>query len=144
MGIHVKTSRPGHQGRKICLKAFPDNPKICIIRTLKAYILKTKDIRTSSTLLISYVAPHRAVTSQTVSRWLTQALRLAGIPLHYTGHSTRGASTSAAAEAGLPVADIMEAADWALSRTFEQFYHRDRSVSPFSSAVLNTHQTVNC
>lgn len=141
--IHVKTSWPGHQGRRIYLKAFPDNQKICIIRTLMAYILRTKDIRTSSKLFISYVAPHRAIWSQTISRWLSKDLRLAGIPLHYTGYSTRGASTSAAAEAGLPIPDIMEAADWASSRTFEQFYHRNTSVCPFSRAVLNNHQATN-
>lgn len=52
---------------------------------------------------------------------------LAGIELGYTGHSTRGASTSAADAAGLSVELILEAADWASAQTFERFYHREQS-----------------
>ena len=44
---------------------------------------------------------------------------MAGIELTYTGHSTRGASTSAAAAAGLSADLILEAADWASVQTFE-------------------------
>ena len=137
LDTHVKTSRPGHKGRKIHLQAFHENPKICIVRTLENYVQRTKDIRASRKLLVSYVAPHKAIGSQSVSRWLTQALHAAGVPLHYTGHSTRGASTLAAANAGLSVAEIMEAADWASSRTFERFYHRETSQDTFSRVVVN-------
>ena len=59
------------------------------------------------------IAQHKAISSQSVSRWLTRALRMAGIELGYSGHSTRGASTSAAAAGGLSVDLILEAADWA-------------------------------
>ena len=49
---------------------------------------------------------------------------MAGIELNYTGHSTRGASTSAAAAASLSADLILEAVDWASVQTFERFYHR--------------------
>ena len=32
---HSKVSRPGHLARKIYLPAFPDNPKICVVKTLQ-------------------------------------------------------------------------------------------------------------
>ena len=38
---------------------------------------------------------------------------MAGVELNYTGHSTRGVSTSAAAVAGLSADLTLEAADWA-------------------------------
>ena len=50
---------------------------------------------------------------------------MAGIELNYTGHSTRGASTSAAT------------ADWASVQTFERFYHKGSSAGAFARAVLN-------
>ena len=62
---------------------------------------------------------------------------MAGIELNYTGHSTRGASTSAAAAAGLSADLILEAADWASVHTFEWFYHRESSAGAFARAVLN-------
>ena len=94
-------------------------------------------LRTSSKLLVSYISPHKAISSQSVSRWLYKALRLAGIELGYSGHSTRGASTSAAAAAGLSVELILEAADWASAQTFERFYHKEQSSGAFARAVLS-------
>ena len=46
---------------------------------------------------------------------------MAGIEFGYSGHSTRGASTSAAAAGGLSVDLILKAADWAFAQTFECF-----------------------
>ena len=135
---HVKTSRPGHPARKMFLPSFPDNPNICVVRTLAAYVERTRDLRKSSQLLVSLIAPHKAISSQSVSRWLTRALRMAGIELGYSGHSTRGASTSAAAAGGLSVDLILEAADWASAQTFERFYHREASRAAFARAVLNS------
>ena len=64
-------------------------------------------------------------------------LRLATIELNYTGHSTRGASTSVAAAAGLSADLILEAADWASVQTYERFYHRESSAGAFARAALN-------
>lgn len=83
-------------------------------------------LRTSSKLPVSYILPHQAVLSQTVSRWLTRALQMAGVDLGFSGHSTRGASTSANAAAGVSVKVILERTDWASAGTFERFYHREQ------------------
>ena len=56
--------------------------------------------------------------------------------LGYSGHSTRGASTSAAAAVGLSVEFILEGAPWASAQTFERFYHREQSRGAFARAVL--------
>ena len=103
---HVKTSRPGHPARKIFLSCLP-------FQIFLISVERTRDLRKSSQLLVSLIAPHKAISSQSVSRWLTRALRMAGIELGYSGHSTRGASTSVAAAGGLSVDIILEAADWA-------------------------------
>jgi len=97
--------------------AFPENPKICFIRSLTVYAERAKELWKSTQLLVSFISPHRAILSQS-------ALLLAEIELNYTGHATRGASISAAAAAGLSADLILEAADWASVQTFERFYHR--------------------
>ena len=101
---HVKNSRPGHPARKFLFLAFSENPKICVVHSLTAYVERTKRLRKSTQLLVSLISPHKAISSQSVSRWLSRTsgtLRMAGIELNYTGYSTRGASTSAAAAASL-------------------------------------------
>ena len=95
-----------------------------MVRTLNAYKERTKALRKSNQLFISVIKPHAEISTQTVSRWLRNALTGATINVGFTGHSTRGAATSAAAEAGLSLDIIMAAADWASSTTFEQFYHK--------------------
>ena len=95
-----------------------------IIRGLTAYVKRTKGLRKSTQLLVSFISHHEAILSQSVSRWLSRVLRMAGIELNYTGHSTRGASTSAAAATGLSADLILETEDWASVQTFERFYHR--------------------
>ena len=57
------------------------------------------------------VSPHGPISSQTVSRWLTDALIKAGVSPTYHDHSTRSASTSAVAEAGSPLELILKAAE---------------------------------
>ena len=109
-----------------------------MVRVLRAYTLRTGNIRKARKLLISYIAPYDSVSSQTVSRWLAQAIHLAGIPLEFTGHSTRSASTSAAAAAGLSLDLIVEAGDWSSARVFEKHYHKRPGRTAFVHAVLNS------
>ena len=63
-------------------------------------------------------------------------MQLAGIACHYTGHSTRSASTSAASRAGVPLDTILVAADWSSSETFKRFYLRATDKGEFGRAVL--------
>ena len=56
----------------------------------------------------------------------------------YTGHSTRGASVSAATAAGLSVELILEAVEWASAQTFKPFYHSEQSSGSFARTVLKS------
>ena len=133
---HTKVSRPGHPARKIYVPAFPDNPKICVVKTLQEYRSRTESRRQSSRLLISFVRPFNPISSQTISRWLRKTMQLAGIACHFTGHSTRSAATSEAARAGVPLDSILVAADWSSSETFSRFYLRSPDEGEFARAVL--------
>ena len=79
--IHVKNSRPYHPSRKIFLARYQANPAICVVRCLNHYRQCTEQIREGKDLLISYVRPHNAVGSQTISIWLCAAIQKAGVEL---------------------------------------------------------------
>ena len=59
-----------------------------------------------------------SVSTSTISRWLKEMLRMAGIN-NFTAHSTRAASTSAAKSK-----DILKAGNWSRESTFNRFYNK--------------------
>ena len=96
------------------------------------YERKTKVFRSSSTrgknlLFLSYIKPHKPVSSSTLARSAKSVLSLAGIAIYYNfsnPHSSRSAISSAAFNAGIALPDILEAADWTNESTFTRFYKR--------------------
>ena len=63
--------------------------------TLNYYLKATENLRKSTRLLVSYIKPHRAVTSSTIGRWIKTMLGQAGIDAElFSAHSTRCASPS--------------------------------------------------
>ena len=70
-----------------------------------------------------------------------RVLRLNGVDTScFLGHSTRSASTSAAALSGMTTAGIMQRAGWSQTNTFARFYHKptdgESNAAQFSSAIL--------
>ena len=77
------------------------------------------------------------MTPATIARWLREVLELAGIDAStFSGHSVRGASTSAAAGAGVTTNDILKAADWSSDFVFRRFYYRPVNDPAFGRSVL--------
>ena len=65
---------------------------------------------------------HHPVTAATIARWIKTGLSKASTDTSiFKAHSICSASTSAAADAGLSVSEIMEAADWSLASVIENF-----------------------
>ena len=59
-----------------------------------------------------HVKPHKPVTSQRLANWLKEILGKAGIDTTvFKAHSVRGASSTAAAEKGVHIEDILRTAD---------------------------------
>ena len=109
--------------QNLFLASFPLDTRLCFVNYLKQYEKVTKNLRqktenAQNLLFISYVKPLKPVTSATIARWVKTVLSLAGTDDVFTAYSTRGASASAAARAGVALSDIMEAADWSRESTF--------------------------
>ena len=107
-----------------------------VLSSLKQYVNRTARLRKDQHLLVSFTSPHSAVGSQTVSRWIRTVLSNAGIDAQYTGHSTRAAATSMAADSGVPLEDIIAAADWSSATTFKKFYHKPILKNKFVQSIL--------
>ncbi|KYQ60563.1 hypothetical protein ALC60_00382 [Trachymyrmex zeteki] len=137
----TKTSAPGRYQPFFCFSRFLEQENLCIVRLTEHYIERTRALRPSScdSLFISLSKPFRAVKAQTLSRWIKQGLREAGINTEtFSVHSTRHASTSRAAQKGVSSDLIKRAAGWTgESRVFANFYNRP-IINPeeYSNAVL--------
>jgi len=122
-GDKLKTSKPGTDF-VLYLKRF-EKEELCPVKTLKAYLVKTKNLRKDKQLFVSFVN-YKPVTTSTIARWLKNVLSLAGISVEiYKAHSYSSASSSAAVRAGCKLKDIMKTADWSSVKNFKKFYLRD-------------------
>lgn len=120
----LKQSRPGGHVKPLEIEAFV-NKKLCLVHHLKLYIDKTAMLRKDKQLFITCVEPHKAVSRDTISRWIKTVLHLAGVDISkFSSHSTRSASTSAMLSRGVPLDCILQAAGWTNPSTFSRFYHK--------------------
>ena len=111
------------------------------MHTLRHYELVTSPFRSEDQqeLFLAIVNPHRPVASCTIARWLKCVLKDAGIDVSmFSAHSVRGASSSAAAMAGVTTNDILRAADWSIDSVFRRFYYKTVHYSTFGDAVLSS------
>ncbi|KHJ93705.1 site-specific recombinase, phage integrase family [Oesophagostomum dentatum] len=117
---------------------FPDDSHLCPVDSLTAYLAAIVPIREGEDkLLLSYCPPYKAVTAQTLSRWLKTVLGAAGVNSDFAAHSTRSASTSKARRERVSLDTIMKAACWSSKgNTFQKFYCREVEDS-FQQSVLS-------
>lgn len=123
----VKTSAPDIEQPVLNLPYFQDNPNICPASAISEYLTATQSLRNNiENLLLTYKKPHKAASSQTISRWIKQVLSESGVDISvFRAHSARHAATSAARRAGVSVDAIRKTAGWTMSsNAFARFYNR--------------------
>ena len=134
----AKQSRQGKPIAEFFFHCFPANP---LLYSLRVYLVKTKPLRGEETkLFLSFIKPHKAVTSSTIARWLTMTLEQASSVIG--AHSTRGASASAAARGGITTEDILKAANWSSESVFQKFYHKEVNRAAYGRAIINQNSSV--
>ena len=122
----LKHNRLGDPLGVLVLKPFDQCFRLCVVRAIKEYLARTGRLRGDERqLLISFVPPHRAVSRDTISRWVMMVLKLAKIDTtRFKPHSTRGASASAARKLGISVNVILRHAGWKKEDSFAKFYNK--------------------
>ncbi|XP_068671322.1 uncharacterized protein [Montipora foliosa] len=136
----LKQTRPGFSNPAVILTAFRDS-RLCVVTTLKEYISRTEPLRGSeSQFLVSYTKPHKAVSRDTIGRWVKTVLSSAGIDTKkFKPHSTRAAAVSAASNASVSLDEILKTVGWSSESTFGKFYNKPvLRESRFPSSVLET------
>lgn len=133
---HLKQDRPGKVFGNLRLFKYTVE-ELCVYRSLECYLEATAKLRSSSKLLVSYIKPHNAVGSSTISRWIKSTLTLAGIDTQiFSAHSTRCAATSKAC-ASVSADIILATAGWNEESTFRKFYDKPVAITDqMSVAVL--------
>lgn len=120
----TKKGKVGAILKECFFASFPHDNCLCVVQCLQVYEEVTKkyrDIQASmpSPLFLSYVRPHKPVTSQRIAHWIKDTLRMAGVDTNtFKAHLVRGSSTSAAVGNGLHIADVLKTADWSRESTF--------------------------
>nr|CAH7752372.1 unnamed protein product [Callosobruchus chinensis] len=138
----IKTSSINRSQPTINLPFFVDEPQVCVASTLVRYLNVTKGLRDSSDwLFITFKKPHRKASTSTISRWIKDILERSGLDMSiFKPQSTRHASTSSAARAGVSFETIRLAAGWSHnSRTFANFYNRPLvDNNQFATVILSS------
>lgn len=134
----LKQSKKGRDNPVLQLKKYTPDRRLCVYSVFLEYINRTKHIRGSeSRLFVSYMKPHKAVTSTTISRWLKSVMFLSGIDIkRFQSHSIRGASVSRAKCFGIPIKEIMKVAGWSNEATFAKYYDKPIKDSLYETAVF--------
>ena len=116
----------------------------CPVRALKWYVNRTKSRRSSSSLFVATIAPHKGVATSTLAGWLVDCIKLAGADAILTdrvrAHDTRAISSSWALLNGASLKEIQRAAFWSNPNSFIGCYLKDVLVgeASFASAVLRS------
>ncbi|KAE8579987.1 hypothetical protein XENTR_v10024262 [Xenopus tropicalis] len=142
-----KVTSAFHLNQEIVLPSLcpkPSSPQerllhnLDVVRALKFYIHRTRDIRNSDSLLVLY-GPHRKgakASKASIGRWINSLITITysnkgmPTPLKTSAHTTRALSTSWARANTASAEQICKAATWSSIHTFTKFY----KFNVFSSA----------
>ena len=113
---------------------------LCLCRALSLYVDRTKDIRKSDQLFVSFKpgCEGRKVSKSTLASWIKKVIHQAyslqdlELPVGVKAHGTRAQSVSWADMKGISILDICRMAGWKKADTFINYYKLE--LSPENSA----------
>ena len=126
-------------GANTFVPAFQENKLLDPKRYIYFYLKKTERFRKDAEghdqtkLFLALNEPHNPVTSQTISKWIVQTVKLAYEDKNFKvkAHSTRAIGPTWALYNGASLKSILEAADWSSENCFMKFYLRDLDTKVF-------------
>ena len=117
----LKINKQGKKaGQYFHLSEYPPDGRLCVLRFLKCYLMKTRSFWGDETqLFISYRKPHKMVSTHTLARWVQEVMALAGVDtIIFKTHAARAESVSAARAGLVPIAEVIDRAKWVNEHTF--------------------------
>ena len=108
----------------MCLHILKNtNKALCPLRHLAEYVRRTSGIRTTTRVFISHKAPHEAISSQRISKWVKGILQLAGVASAVSLRSTRSAASTYLFNHEVPLDTIMAHCKWTTGSAFYSNYY---------------------
>ena len=117
-----KHSRLDQSFPPITLRTYNEDPRLCPVYYLKAYLKRTESLRSSESVFVTIPRPHGAAAVATLLRWLKSVISQSG--QHGPGGSVRSVTTSTAIGVGVTIEKVLEAGDWSRASTFRNFYYK--------------------
>ena len=125
----TKASKPGKPLPILEFQWFESEPNICVAKALEAYIKLSKQWRegTQKTqLLLNYTKPHSPVKACTLSNWIWEVLKYAGVDIKtFKSHLVRSASTSKAKSLGVSTKQNLKRGRRSSKSTWQKFYNKE-------------------
>ena len=117
------------KAQKLIIQHFPHEETLCLVKTLKDYLLRVRIIRPVhiKEVFILFREDSKKAQPRTVTRWVTTLLKEAGLD-GYTIGSTRQAASSNAFRMGVNILTILKSAGWTNAKTFAKHYMREVSL----------------
>ncbi|XP_046734985.1 uncharacterized protein LOC124404700 [Diprion similis] len=108
----IKTSGMNRNQPRLIIPAFKEKLQLCPVQTLRDYLDRSKALSSPRDpfLIVITKAPYTHASSQTIRHWIKKVLNDSGIDRTFAAHSSRHASTSAAARQGLNMETIYRTA----------------------------------
>ena len=126
-----KTQKPGDAPLTFNITANDSNGALCPVKCLKQYLSLTDKIRPDrNQLFISFIAPHKDVSKDTISRWLASTIRDSYknvdecLAPHVNAHEIRAIAASMFVR-GNDVNDIISTGLWKSKFCFLNHYFRE-------------------
>ena len=138
---NVKQSRVGDPALVVKVKSYVPDRRLCIVHYLTEYIKRTRPLRQSSSLFVSYRRPHQEVKKGTIAKWIKTILAKAGVNTAiFQAHSVRAASCSKAVQNGVPLSSVLKQGGWRRESTFQAYYNKpvNKQEKSFQKVVLNS------
>ena len=127
----LKTAKTGESLLRLKFLPYHTDVRLCVVRALRRYIERTAEIRKSQLLFVSYVKPHKAVSRDTISRWVLHTMRVSGIcTKRFGAHSLRGAGVSTGARLGISTDLLLKYGSWRNEATMAKHYLKKVEVTP--------------
>ena len=121
----IKQTKKGRHMHPMEFRPYPTEEKLCFINNLEVYLIKTREVRRSSKLFLSYQKPYNPISKDTITRWVNETLQEAGVDMSkYVTHSCRAAASSSLSSKKVPIRRITEACGWASEETFRRHYKK--------------------
>ena len=135
----AKTARTSHPFAPVLeLQRAPGEPELCPYGNVKEYLKRNsteeRKPRGTRLLVTRLKGPAKNATPQMIGQWLGETVQLSGQGRN--GTSVRSAAASTAYAKGVSIEKIMEAGDWALSKTPYRHYIKNLSAEASKKLIL--------